>query len=181
MLHELKQFCFEHNGDEMGMWKDSPDQYEKYRLVDEDVKEQWRQELISEKFHLLSSASSQDHWITVDCLYRRIARSKTNKARNFEKLLNRLMELSPALDKRQKILILEHFAGRTASQKDGGIYYILSQTNLRDLLKRTIEVLSDFSCDSSDNLEETGWQEMEKRYSKVKSDIQKAFRLFDTN
>ena len=180
-IEEIKNFFFRHNGDEMGMWKCDEGKYEQYRTVNKDIVEMWRQELIKEKFDLLSTTNTDKCWTTVRILMNLIGVSQTYVESNYERLLNQITEIAPFLDKCQRILILEHFGGRTYHQKDGAIYKILNKTNLADLLKKTISILSDFLCTSSDNINEMGWEDISQRFDKAKSSVQKAFLMFQKN
>ena len=180
-LIEIKKFFFSVDGDGMSMWKVDEEKYEQYCMVNEDIVEGWRQELIEEKFKLHSKSKTKNYWITVGRLNSLIAVSKTHIEFNFEKLLTQITEISPFLNKRQRILILEDFAGRNASLTNGAIYYILTKTNLIDALKTTISTLSDFSCDPSDNTDEMSWQNTTQRFENAKNAVQKAFLMFQNN
>ena len=150
-----------------------------HRFLKEDTVEQWRQELIAQDFELLINDNVENQWILVGNLIRLISSSKNLIEDNFKKLLIQIIEISPTLDKRQKILILEHFAGRTASQEDGAIYLIYSKTTLTKLLITAVNTLSNFSVDASDNLSDIGWEDIQHRYNQVKTNIEKAYIKFE--
>ena len=90
-----------------------------------------------------------------------ISSSKNLVEDHFKTLLSTIIEISSTLNKRQRILILEDFAGRTLSQKDGGIYLIQSKANLNELLKIAVNTLSNFTCTMSDNTSEVGWENIQ--------------------
>ncbi len=175
----IKEFFFYHHGDGMSMDRDDPKKYKQYRSLNEDTIEQWRQELIAQDFELLAKDITENNWIIIGNLIRLISSSKNKVEENFKKLLNQIIEKSTALDKRQKILILEHFAGRTSSQKDGGIYLIQSKANLKKLIKTVIATLSNFTCNEADNTLEIGWENIQQRYDCAKMNIQSAFQKFN--
>lgn len=120
----------------------------------------------------------ENRWIIIGNLIRAISSSKNLVEYNFKKLLTIIIEISSDLNKRQRILVLEHFAGRTLSQEDGGIYLIQRKTNLNELLKTAINILSDFTCTVSDNTSEAGWENMQQRYKNVNKAIARAFKKF---
>ena len=174
----LKEFFFYHHGDGMSMDRDDPQKYKQYRSMKKDTVEQWHQELIVESFKSLAK-NIETAWSIIGRLIRLISSSHSLVEDNFKKLLVQIIEISPTLDKRQKILILEHFAGRTSSQKDGGIYLIQSKTNLKELIKTVVNTLSNFTCNESDNLSEVGWENIQQRYECAKINIQSAFQKFN--
>ena len=177
--NEIKQFFFEHHGDGMSMDRADPEKYDRYCTIGEGRVEAWRQELIALDLELLSSRRDLPNaWITVGNLLRLISRSHTMREPNAESLLNQLVALAPLLDKRQRILILEHFAGRTSHQMDGGIYMISATTDLVELLIRVVDLLSDLQIDASDNTDEPGWQDVERRYAEVRLAIRQAYGKF---
>ena len=175
----IKEFFFYHHGDGMSMDRDDTQKYKQYRTLSEATIELWRQELITQDFELLAKDATDSKWITIGNLIRLILSSKNNIEENFKKLLTQIIEFSPSLDKRQKILILEHFAGRTLSQKDGGIYVIQSKTNLKELLKTSIDELSKFTCNEFDNISEIGLENIQQRYDCAKKSVQSAFQKFN--
>ena len=177
-INELKEFFFFHNGDSMSMWRESTEKYHSFREICDDTVEAWRQELINEKFKLFSAKNREDCWVTVGILIHRIASSKTLVESNYKRLLEQICDIAPFLDKRQKILILEYFAGTSYSQEDGGIYYIQTKTNLFDKLMKTIDILSDFTCDSSDDTDEIGWENMQGRFDNAKKNVKNALCKF---
>lgn len=177
-ISEMKQFFIYYHGDSMSMYRDDPEKYEKYRAIPNDFIEKWRQELIVNDFDSLSNNEPKDKWITVDRLLRLISSSDTLQDRNFKILLTQLMVIAPVLDKCQRILILEHFAGRTSHQRDGGIYLIHTKTSLTELMVKVVDILADFSLDASDNINKIGWEDIEKRYTEVQNSIQNAYRKF---
>ena len=175
----IKDFFFYHHGDGMSMDRDDPQKYKQYRSLKEDTVEQWRQELIAQDFELLINDNVDNQWILVGNLIRLISSSKNLVEDHFQKLLTTIIEISSTLNKRQRILILEDFAGRTLSQEDGGIYSIQSKTNLNELLKTAINTLSNFTCTVSDNTSEVGWENIQQRYNCAKKSVQSAFQKFN--
>ena len=175
----IKDFFFYHHGDGMSMDRDDPQKYKQCRSLKEDTVEQWRQELIAQDFELLINDNVDNQWILVGNLIRLISSSKNLVEDHFKKLLTTIIEISSTLNKRQRILILEHFAGHTLSQEDGGIYSIQSKTNLNELLKTAINTLSNFTCTVSDNTSEVGWENIQQRYNCAKKSVQSAFQKFN--
>ena len=175
----IKDFFFYHQGDAMSMAIDDPKKYKQYRTLSEATIESWRQELIAQDFELLIKDNADNQWILVGNLIRLISSSKNLVEDHFKKLLTTIIEISSTLNKRQRILILEHFAGRTLSQEDGGIYSIQSKTNLNELLKTAINTLSNFTCIVSDNTSEVGWENIQQRYNCAKKSVQSAFQKFN--
>ena len=175
----IKEFFFYHHGDGMLMDRDDPQKYNQYRTLSEATIELWRQELIAQDFELLISDNADNQWIIVGNLIRLISSSKNLVEDHFKKLLTTIIEISPTLNKRQRILILEHFAGRTLPQKDGGIYLIQSKANLNELLKIAVNTLSNFTCTMSDNTSEVGWENIQQRYENANKAIQSAFTRFE--
>ena len=181
LINQLKQFFFEHHGDGMSMDRADPKQYDLYCTLSEGRVEAWRQELIAADLEALASnRDPKNTWITVGNLLRSISISISHAMRdpNTEKLLTLLMDMAPRLDKRQRILILEHFAGRTSHQMDGGIHMIHTKTDMTEQMVRTLAVLADFQTDASDNTEEPGWQDPPGRHAEVLQAIQRAYKLF---
>ncbi len=178
-IDTIKDFFFYHHGDGMSMDRDDPQKYKQYRSFKEDTVEQWRQELIAQDFELLINDNIENQWIIIGNLIRLISSSENLIEDNFKKLLAQIIEISSTLSKRQRILILEHFAGRTLSQEDGGIYLIQSKANLNELLKNAINTLSDFTCTVSDNISEVGWENIQQRYENANKAIQSAFKKFE--
>ena len=175
----IKDFFFYHHGDGMSMDRDDPQKYKQYRSLKEDTVEQWRQELIAQDFELLINDNVDNQWILVGNLIRLISSSKNLVEDHFKKLLTTIIEISSTLNKRQRILILEHFAGRTLSQEDGGIYSIQRKTNLNELLKTAINTLSNFTCTVSDNTSEVGWENIQQRYNCARKSVHSAFQKFN--
>ena len=177
-INAIKDFFFYHHGDGMSMHRDDPEKYKQYRFLKEDTVEQWRQELIAQDFELLINDNVENQWILIGNLIRLISSSKNLIEDNFKKLLTQIIEMSSTLSKRQRILILEHFAGRTLSQEDDAIYLIYSKTTLTELLITAVNTLANFSIDTSDNLSDIGWEDMKQRYNDAQKDIQNAFKKF---
>ena len=175
----IKEFFFYHHGDGVSMDRDDPHKYKKYRTLSESTIELWRQELIAQDFESLINDNADNRWIIAGNLIRLISSSKNLVEDHFKKLLTTIIEISPTLNKRQRILILEHFAGRTLPQKDGGIYLIQSKANLNELLKITVNTLSNFTCTMSDNTSEVGWENIQQRYENANKAIQSAFTRFE--
>ncbi len=175
----IKDFFFYHQGDAMSMDRDDPKKYKQYCTLSDATIESWCQELIAQDFELLINDNVDNQWILVGNLIRLISSSKNLVEDHFKKLLTTIIEISSILNKRQRILILEHFAGRTLSQEDGGIYSIQSKTNLNELLKTAINTLSNFTCTVSDNTSEVGWENIQQRYNCAKKSVQSAFQKFN--
>lgn len=175
----IKEFFFYHHGDGMSMDRDDPQKYKQYRTLSESTIELWHQELIAQDFELLINDNVDNQWILVENLIRLISSSKNLVEDHFKTLLTTIIEISPTLNKPQRILILEHFAGRTLSQKDGGIYLIQSKSNLNELLKTAVNTLLDFTCTVSDNTSEVGWENIQQRYNCAKKSVQGAFQKFN--
>ena len=179
LIKEIKRFFFAHHGDGMSMDRADPKKYDLYCTMKDGRVEAWRQELIASDLALLYGNRAPERvWITVGNLLRSIYVSHTERESNAEKLLTWLLEHARELDKRQRILILEHFAGRTSHWKDGGIYMIRVQTDLTALLVRVIDGLSDFRTDASDNTDELGWQDTVGRHAEVLRAIRSAYEAF---
>ena len=175
----IKEFFFYHHGDGVSMDRDDPHKYKKYRTLSESTIELWRQELIAQDFESLINDNADNRWIIAGNLIRLISSSKNLVEDHFKTLLSTIIEISSTLNKRQRILILEDFAGRTLSQKDGGIYLIQSKSNLNELLKTAINTLSNFTCTVSDNTSEVGWENIQQRYNCAKKSVQSAFQKFN--
>ena len=176
-IEKIKEFFIYHHGDAMSMHREDPENYAQYRSLQDDMIENWRQELIIKDFESLTNCT-ENAWLIVGNLIGLISSSQTLIEDNFKKLLTQIIEMSFTLSKRQRILILEHFAGRTASQEDGAIYLIYSKTTLTKLLITAVNTLSNFSVDASDNLSDIGWEDMKQRYNQVKTNIEKAYIKF---
>ena len=178
-IGEIKKFFFESYGDEMSMHRRDPMMFCRYCAVSDDIVAAWRQELIAKEFEVLSSNANLEYtWITTRHLLHLISASRAKQKDNYKRLLMQMIDMVAILDKRQRILILEHFAGRTSHQCDGGIYKITTKTNLTELLTRAIDVLADFQTDESDNFGDLGWADMGERFSAVKDSIQRAYEKF---
>ena len=159
------------------MDREDPQMYSQYRSLKESTKEQWQQELITKDFERLETPS-ENTWIIVSHLLDLIPASKDYVDLAFKRLLLQIIEISPILDKRQRILILEDFTGRNGIGLDSGIYWILTKTSHKGLLLRALNALSDFPIDESDNTSETGWENMQQRYDNVQKAIQFAIQHF---
>lgn len=181
-LSALKAFFFECRGDGMSMHRCDAERYERYCLVDKDTVQQWRIELIEVKLAALTSDRDDprwnDNWQVVENIERLISFSNVPKEAYYKVWLDKIVEILPSLDKMQRILILEHFAGRNESQKDGAIYKIHTSTSLDGQMKEVIALLCDFACDESDNSEFLGWQDVPRRFASAKEDILRAYEKF---
>ena len=177
----IKDFFFYHHGDGMSMDRDDPQKYKQYRTLSEATIELWRQELIAQDFELLISDNADNQWIIVGNLIRLISSSKNLVEDHFKKLLTTIIEISSTLNKRQRILILEHFASHaeyTSRGMDCGIYWFARKSSLEELLINTIDSLSDFLIDESDNTSKIGWENMQYRYDKAQVAIRQAIKNF---
>ena len=181
-LSALKAFFFDCGGDGMSMhWCDA-ELYERYRLVDKDTVEEWRRELIEVKLSSVTPDRTdprwEDNWQVVENIERLISLSNVPKEAYYKRWLDKITKITPSLDKTQRILILEHFAGRNESQKDGAIYKIHTSTSLDGQMKEVIALLCDFACDESDNSEFLGWQDVPRRFANAKANILRAYEKF---
>lgn len=120
---ELKKFFFEYDGRAMSMDRTDPIKYDQFRKLPVQTVEKWRQELINNKFKLLDPQSKK-YWTICGDLFANIHVSTTFAEINYELLLDKLAIDARQLDKQQRILILELFAGGTRSQEDGVIFSI---------------------------------------------------------
>ena len=177
-LNVIKEFFFYHHGDSMMMYRNDPEKYKKYRALSNEIIEEWSQELIAQDFELLLAATTENKGMVVDDVINLLWCTQYNVEKNFQKLLDIIIAISPTLEKRQRILILERFAGRSASQKDGAIYLISTTTSLKPLVKTAIKALVDFSVDKNDNVTDIGWRNMQQRYEKVQQAIEYALETF---
>ena len=160
------------------MYRNDPEKYKKYRALSNEIIEEWSQELIAQDFELLLAATTENKGMVVDDVINLLWCTQYNVEKNFQKLLDIIIAISPTLEKRQRILILERFAGRSASQKDGAIYLISTTTSLKPLVKTAIKALVDFSVDKNDNVTDIGWRNMQQRYEKVQQAIEYALETF---
>ena len=176
-INEMKKFFFNCSGDGMSMHRANEEKYWQYRAISETIVEEWRQELISIKFEELFSRS-KGYAFTASTLLRLIHQSNSLVEYNFEKLLRQITIDIPTLDKFQRVLLLEDFAGRTVPQQDGGIYFIHTQTNLTPLLKSTIDHLAKFSVSILDHHENWDWRRVKQRHKDAKKLIQSAYLKF---
>jgi hypothetical protein len=177
-LNVIKEFFFYHHGDSMMMYRNDPEKYKKYRALSNEIIEEWSQELIAQDFEFLLAATTENKGMVVDDVINLLWCTQYNVEKNFQKLLDIIIAISPTLEKRQRILILERFAGRSASQKDGAIYLISTTTSLKPLVKTAIKALVDFSVDKNDNVTDIGWRNMQQRYEKVQQAIEYALETF---
>ena len=176
-INEMKKFFFNCGGDGMSMHRADEEKYWQYRAISDTIVEEWRQELISQKFEELLSRS-KEYTVTVGNLLRLIRQSNSFVEYNFEKLLRQIAMDIPTLDKFQRVILLEDFAGRTVPQQDGGIYSIHTQTNLTPLLKSTIDHLAKFSVSILDHNENWDWRIVKQRHKDAKKLIQSAYLKF---
>lgn len=178
----IKKFFFDCGGDGMSMHRCNAELYERYCLVDKDTVEEWRRELIEAKLSSVTPDRTdprwEDNWQVVNNIDRLISLSSAPKETYYKRWLDKITEITPSLDKMQRILILEHFAGRNESQKDGAIYKIHTSTSLDGQMKEVIALLCDFACDESDNSEFLGWQDVPGRFASAKANILRAYEKF---
>ena len=179
-LDEIKKFFFDYHGSHMWMDRDNPSRYKQYCALDDNVKSQWHQELIDQDFELLENHQEKT-WIVVGYLIELTTSSRNLVESNFQKLLTKIIEISSTLDKRERILILEHFASHaeyTSRGMDCGIYWFATKSSLEELLINTIDSLSEFLIDESDNTSKIGWENMQYRYDKAQVAIRQAIKNF---
>ena len=167
-LDEIKKFFFDYHGSHMWMDRDEPSKYKQYVALDDSIKSQWRQELIAKDLKLLKKPSKET-WIIVRDLIGLLSYSKKSVELDCEKLLIQIIKISPALDKQQKILILEHLAC-------GGMHLFASYPTLKKLVLTAIHAVSNFTIDISDNSLKYGWENMQQRYDNAQTAVQQAFK-----
>ncbi len=169
-LDEIKKFFFDYHGSHMWMDRDEPSKYKQYVALDDSIKSQWRQELIAKDLKLLKKPSKET-WIIVRDLIGLLSYSQKSVELDCEKLLIQIIKISPALDKQQRILILEYFAC-------GAMNRIASNPTLKELVVTAVHTVSDFSIDISDNSSKYGWENMQQRYDNAQIAIQQSFKDF---
>lgn len=169
-MDEAKEFFFTYNGLSYHMWHDDTLKYEEFNKlnIEENILETWRQEIIQNKFNELKNTENKDsHWMIIGNIIEVLFCTKTIIDINCRKLLECLNDATE-LNEKQKIIIMEHMAGRNVSLTNGLIYLICTRTTIRKPLHNVIMNLSKFNCTN----------ENQERYERAKQNMKIAFDKF---
>lgn len=172
-IEEAKELFMSFDGFEYHMWHDATAQYEEFRdlHIPDTVKEEWRQEIISNLFaQLEKEPKDQKYWVYVDVLLKVIVASKMNIEKNSKHFLD-VLDGCDWMDSHIKTVLIENMAGRTESLEYGGINFIGTHTDLLDQLHSVLDKFSKFSCSDSER----------KRYVTALDTMQRAFAKVEAN
>ena len=136
-IFEAERYFKQYNGLTFHMYREEPGKYETFkrlRLSDTTL-EEWRQEILDDLFMKLKTDTDLS-WVTIGTIIEVLQNTRSLKNSNGLRLLKALEDLQA--DEKQQILILEHFAGRVESHIDGGIYWYLHNTELKEELEESI-------------------------------------------
>ncbi len=177
-IDEIKAFFLRYDGHVMSMYRDDMKMYEVYHALDSDTKEAWFHELLTQHMTTFESRCDENTWFLAERVWEWIPMAGVPVEPYYERWLARVIELAPALDKHQRILLLEYFAGRTDSQEDGAIYDISQKPALIPSAITAMRALADFTVDESDNEGELGWKDVPRRFEEAKEAVRRAYDKF---
>lgn len=183
-IHQAEQYFRKYNGLGFHMWHDEPNSYEKYKNLNIklELEEKWRQQLVDEKLTLIKNfdlCGSSDFpiWRIHFRIIEIMISMSTNKREN-ALILFEIMEEFYKFGKKQKILIAGNMAGGNSQFTDGGIFFICSNSELKQELVKSVDILLDFECISDDDENIEGWTDMRERYFESVGNCKRAFRKF---
>ena len=176
-LEEAKKFYLKYGGREFHMSREEPDRYREYRTfpVSQEMKREWNEELIRNAI--------RDMWVypervwiyhgnVLDYLHRPDCNTEVWAARLLDE-----MEKMPQLDKKNKVLIIENMAGRSANMQEGGVWFYCACTGLGSRMNEIMEQIMDFSCEDEPP-RGLGWENMQKRLDKACARYRKLYAEF---
>lgn len=148
-MSEAKQFFVDYHGHYYLMWHDDTIKYNKFKKmnISENILENWRQEIIQNIFDELKKENTNNFSLIIGRFVDVLLSTKTKEKENSTKLLT-ILERIPQLDEIQRIVLMEHMAGRNVVLDNGAIYFICAKTNIRKELLNILNKLSDFECTS---------------------------------
>ncbi len=176
-LKEAEELYKRYDGREFHMSREEPQlYYGAYRRlsIPEETKRKWDEELIASAF---GSLWDDPHrvWAVHGNLLELLKR--VPKEEYIVRLLDE-MEKMTALDKRQKILITENMAGRSASL-DGGCRLICRMSPYSERMDGIMSGITDFTCGKDDETDDMGWTDTAARYERAVSAYKSAYRKWN--
>lgn len=177
-MEEARNFYIMYNGHEYHMWHDETEMYAEYKKLDiqDSTKQLWRQEILYKLQQMIYALKNKnDCWNYIGEFVDVLAETDMEQEDNGKRLIDILKYATKNLDQKQKILIMEHMAGRN-STLTGGIYWICKNTKLEDEMFQILNQLTDF--DVTFSTEEDGWTEPSRRYSHALRKMEEAAQRY---
>lgn len=165
-------------GSTFHMAREYPKIYEQYRLLNpgKELLREWDTELLGTLFEEL--------WEDPDFVWGRhsqiiqvLNRGRVDISYWALRLLDEMAKMD-VLDKKSKIIIIETMSGRNSKEDEGGVHLICAHTDLEPRMNDVMKKLMDFRCDSSDNIDRRGWDNMLNRYLVATGSYEKACKRF---
>ena len=176
-LEEAKEFYLKYGGREFHMSREEPDKYREYRAfpVSQEMKREWNEELIANAIRNIRTypdRASSFHFSVLEYLRRPGCNTEVWAGRLLDE-----MEKMPQLDKKNRILIIENMAGRSANMQEGGVWFYCACTSLGSRMNEIMERIMDFSCEDEPP-RGLGWENMQKRLDKTCARYRKLYAEF---
>ncbi len=183
-LKEAEIFFKRYNGQGFHMFREEADVYKIYNQLQISRKQEdaWRLQIIEEQYSFMQS-DKENAWVWFGNIIEIIHDLEEIRDETLEQLMNSLKHISE-MDVRQRILVMEHMAGRTSNQNDGGYalykfrskFYKGLQENMAQVMHMTSE-----NFDEMDKLSvsgEMGWSDTYNRYLAALNGCERAERAF---
>ena len=140
-IEEAKAFYLGYKGYTFHMDREEPVRANMFRMLQlgSETFREWDEELLEERFGCLRADPARA-WTAHGDILRILERGYCDTGRWAERLLEE-MDRMDRLEPEVRTLILENMAGRTESQKDGGICFFCRKTGLEEKMKETLERL----------------------------------------
>ena len=171
-LLQSETFFKDYNGLKFHMFREEPLKYNEYKnlCVPQSLEETWRQNIVDDEINLLLNLATKQSintpiWTIQDKLIQVLSEMNENQKHNATSLFNAFEKIDfNELSKKERILIAENMSGRDDNFKDGAIFFICTNSDLKSPLSTLVDRLLDFSCTYDDNEHTIGWRDITNRY-----------------
>lgn len=183
-LKEAEDFFKRYNGQGFHMLREEADAYKKYNQLQISGKQEdmWRLQIIEEQYCFIQS-DKENAWGWFGNIIEIIHGLEETKDETLEQLMNSLKYISE-LDVRQRILVMEHMAGKPSGQNNGGYALYKSRNKFYKGLKENMAQVMHMTSEDFDEMNELsvsgkiGWSDAYIRYLVALNNCEHAERNF---
>ena len=169
-LDEAELFYKKYNGNSFHMYREETSLYIEFTKLNlsSEIINEWNREIVIFLFNNLWN-NREKVCFSLSRVFEVIIKDRENLNKNIQSFLFEVKKCTQ-LDYKQRIIIIEDFAGRDSSLKNGFCYFICKNTNYKDEMNEIVIKLMDFHC--------IGNEELEERLEKAKIRYKSAFDKF---
>ena len=164
---EAQELYNKHNGQAFFMAREEPDKYREFSRQYGFDHPDWDEELIRHGFDTLWD-DPKHVWIKHHSIQVTLRRGLLDPGYWGGRMLDEMEKMPAALDRENKILILQNMAGDNCGLDNGWVYLFCIHTRLADRMIEICERLMDFSCEG-ESWNGLGWKDPQSRLNSAKA------------